>query len=186
MVPNYNSGSKRGMTFSIFSYCHIAKMSEPMPTLTAMEKKAKHKGRAYSCVRCSRTGKSYTDVKSRVENHIYKYHPALDQFCTLCLFRSSEKTPLQHHVHTYNRHRQEARKMGITDSTPYLQESPYSDYVQHSQQESLKLFLQKIKYFQSEPNLLASAINQTFGRELINEGPAPTCTDQIRTINSLC
>ena len=62
--------------------------------------------------------------------------------------------------------------MGITDSIPYLQESLYSDYVQHSQQESLKLFLQKIKYFQSEPDLLASAINQTFGRELINEGPA--------------
>ena len=57
--------NERGMTFSIFSYCHIAKMSEPMPTLTAMEKKAKHKGRAYSCVRCSRTGKSYTDVKLR-------------------------------------------------------------------------------------------------------------------------
>ena len=31
-------------------------MSEPMPTLTAMEKTAKHKGRAYSCIRCSRTG----------------------------------------------------------------------------------------------------------------------------------
>ena len=172
------------MTFSIFSYCLIAKMSEPMPTLTAMEKKAKHKGRAYSCVRCSRTGKSYTDVKSRVENHIYKYHPALDQFpfyCTLCLFRSSEKTPLQQHVHTYNRHRQEARKMGITDSTPYLQESPYSDYVQHSQQESLKLFLQKIKYFQSEPNLLASAINRAHQRRTRS-----TCTDQIKTINSLC
>ena len=156
-------------------------MSEPMPTLTAMEKTAKHKGRANSCVRCSRTGKSYIDVKSRVENHIYKYHLALDQcpfYCTLCLFRSSEKASLQQHVHTYNRHRQEAKKMGITDSTPYLQESPSpyiigdSDYVQHSQQESLKLFLQKSKHFQSEPDLLASAINQTFGRELINEGPA--------------
>ena len=125
MVPNYNSGSKQEMTFSIFSYCHFAKMSEPIPTLEAMEKTAKHKGRAYSCVRCSRTRKSYTDVKLWVENHIYKYHLALDQcpfYCTLCLFRSSEKTSLQQHVYTYNRHRQEAKTMGITDSTPYLQE----------------------------------------------------------------
>ena len=43
-------------------------------------------------------------VKSRVENHIYKYHLALDQcpfYCTFCLFRSTEKTPLQQHVYTY-------------------------------------------------------------------------------------
>ena len=41
----------------------------------------------------------------------------------------------------------------------------------------MKLILQKSKYFQSEPDLLASAINQTFGRELINEEPAlPTQT----------
>ena len=97
--------------------------------------------------------------------------------------QATENTPLQRHVYTYNRHRQEAKKIGITGSTPFLQESPApyiigdSDYVQHSQQESLKLFLQKRKYFQSEPDLLLSAINQTFGRELINEEPAlPTQT----------
>ena len=84
--------------------------------------------------------------------------------------------------------------MGITDSTPYLQESPAayiignSDYVQHSQQKSLKLFLQKSKYFQSELDLLASAINQNFGRELITEEPAlPTPTSsEPSTAHSVC
>ena len=112
--------------------------------------------------------KCFIDVKSRVD--IYKFHLALDQcpyFCTLSLFRLKEKTPLQQHVNIYTRHRQEAQKMGVIDSTPFLQESPASytiedsDYVQHSQQESLRRFLQKNKHFQSEPDIIASAINQT-------------------------
>ena len=91
-------------------------------------------------------------VKSRVDNHIhvYKYHLALDQclfYCTLCLFRSTENTPLQQHVYTYNRHRQEAKKIGVNDSAPFLQESPYiigdSDYVQHNQH----CFCRKISTF---------------------------------------
>ena len=91
-----------------------------------------------------------------------------------------------------NLQRQEAKKIGVTDSTSFLQESPYifgdSDHVQHSQQESLRLFLQKNKYFQSEPYLLASAINQTFGRELINEEPAlPTpASSEPSTAHSVC
>ena len=131
-------------------------MNRQIPSLEVMEKTAKHKGHAYSCVPCSWMGKSYIDVKSRVENHIYKFHLAFDQclyFCTLCLFRLMEKTPLQQHVYIYTPHRQEAQNMGVTDSTPFLQESPAlytiedSDYVQHSQQESLRLFLQKNKHF---------------------------------------
>ena len=44
-------------------YCQLAKMSEPIPTLEAMEKTTKHKGHAYNCMRCSRMGKGYVDVK---------------------------------------------------------------------------------------------------------------------------
>ncbi|MEW8544497.1 MAG: hypothetical protein AB2693_13280 [Candidatus Thiodiazotropha sp.] len=149
-------------------------MQRTIKTTEEMEKMAKHKGRAYECLHCGRQGKTLIDVKSRVEDHILKYHLGLDQapfYCSLCLFRSTEKKPLLEHVFRHSRHRQEAQNKNIVDSTPYLKESqnPYkmgsADLRQLSQEESLKIFLQKMQQTQedrSQRDLLGKAFDEVF------------------------
>ena len=148
-------------------------MQRATKTTEELEKMAKHKGRAYECLHCSRQGKTVIDVKSRVEDHILKYHLGLDQapfYCTLCLFRSTEKKPLLEHVFRHSRHRQEAQNKNIVDSTPYLKESqnPYklgsADYHQLSQEESVKTFVSKMLQNQerSQQDLLGRAFDEVF------------------------
>lgn len=147
-----------------------------MKSSEELEKAARHKGRAYECLHCSRQGnKAVVDVKSRVEEHILKYHLGLDQapfYCTLCLFRSTEKKPLLQHVNHHSRHRSEALKKNIIDSAPYLKESqhPYKmctdqDYRQFGQEESLQFFLKRSQETQankSKDDLLGRAFQVVF------------------------
>ena len=169
-------------------------MQRATKTTEELEKMAKHKGRAYECLHCSRQGKTVIDVKSRVEDHILKYHLGLDQapfYCTLCLFRSTEKKPLLEHVFRHSRHRQEAQNKNIVDSTPYLKESqnPYklgsADYRQLSQEESVKTFVGKMLQNQerSQQDLLGRAFDEVFPNGIPElDSPVQECAIQPPTL----
>ncbi|KAH3701642.1 hypothetical protein DPMN_076632 [Dreissena polymorpha] len=65
--------------------------------------------------RCRACGKA--DRKSRVVDHVLKYHVPMDRVpfsCSLCNFRCLEQHELMDHVRKYRRHIDEASKLGVT------------------------------------------------------------------------
>lgn len=53
------------------------------------DRKAKHCGRAYQCLKCLHKDNKVIDVKRRIEAHITKYQLRLDEcahYCRLCFF----------------------------------------------------------------------------------------------------
>ncbi|MCG8047847.1 MAG: hypothetical protein N0E48_19855, partial [Candidatus Thiodiazotropha endolucinida] len=120
-----------------------------MPARRGETETSKHWGRAYQCLRCLKDHKEVIAEKYRLEDHIRKCHLSLDQlpfYCSLCLFRCTEKTQLEDHVTKYRLHAQILREKNVPDSPYYLKENltPYiigkDDYVKLSQEESVSYF----------------------------------------------
>ena len=61
--------------------------------------KAKHRERAYQCLPCfHKEGRTTTDVKGRIEEHILKNHVKPDEvpfYCRLCMFCCTSWTQLE-------------------------------------------------------------------------------------------
>ena len=140
-------------------------------SLEDMQRAAKLKGRAYQCIRrCHQEGKEFIDFKKRVEEHILKYHLSLDQgfYCTLCLFRSTDRSSLFYHVFKHHRHRQIVQEKGVTDSTLYLKKSPNpytmgkDDYFVFSADSSHKLFLRRTQQASEKTDILHQAVQEIF------------------------
>ena len=115
--------------------------------------KAKHRGRAYQCLRCfHQQGVSVIDVKQRIEEHIMKIHLSLDQvpfYCSLCLFRCRDRATLDDHVKNFSRHKQMVADRKCNNSSGFLKENPtpykfgQEDYYVYSQEESVNIYVQK-------------------------------------------
>ena len=145
----------------------------------ALEKMARHKGRAYQCLRCCHQGgKEVIDVKARIECHIMKTHLSLDQvpfYCSLCLFRCSDKATLLEHVTKFNRHEVMAKMKGVAGNTECLKENPnpyqigLDDYFVFSQEESTQVFLNRMKSKKgtsSNRDVLSEACQEFFPEDL--------------------
>lgn len=144
-----------------------------------LERMARHKGRAYQCLRCCHQGgKEVIDVKARIECHIMKTHLSLDQvpfYCSLCLFRCSDKATLLDHVTKFKRHEVMAKMKGVSGNTECLKENanPYQigleDYFVFSQAESTQIFLNRMrakKGSSSNQDLLSEACQEFFPEDL--------------------
>ena len=86
--------------------------------LQTLMEKACNRGRAYKCMHCEKKGK--VNTKQRIEDHVYKYHVALDEqtyWCRLCMFRSRTKVGLSSHVNTYARHKNVLIEKGLNTLT---------------------------------------------------------------------
>ncbi|XP_045214101.2 uncharacterized protein LOC123564515 [Mercenaria mercenaria] len=95
-----------------------------------MERKTHPRGRAYRCLHCAKKGKEEINSKTRIENHIYKYHVPNDEqpfWCRMCQFRSRSKDSLFRHVQTYARHKNVMKEKGYVASEPFLvcNDNPY-------------------------------------------------------------
>ena len=160
--------------------------------------KAKHRGRGYQCVRCLNEGKEVILEKCRLEDHIRKCHLSLDQlpfYCSLCLFRYTEKAQLKDHVSKYKWHKQMLKEKNVEDSPQFLKENPTpyqigkADYIMLSYEDSISYFHQKgqtgRKTSNSDSDLLDEAVREIFPVPQ-QDGPAPSNsevqTDQAKQL----
>lgn len=112
------------------------------------DKRAKHYGRAYQCLRClHRDNKEVIDVKRRMLGHIMKTHLSLDEvphYCRLCQFRCMDRATLERHVKNYARHkramsgRQDSEEFLVSNKAPY--QIGQMDMVILSKERSLEFF----------------------------------------------
>ena len=146
----------------------------PGSNLSADENKAKHRGRAYQCLRCLQTGKEVIDVKARIVDHLMKHHLSLDQvpyYCMLCLFKCKDENTLKEHVRKFSRHALIAAEKGIytTMQEGYLEKNPQpylmgteENYIL-STEESVQYFLQRSqqkKTSHQNQDLLSEAVQE--------------------------
>ena len=113
--------------------------------------RAKKRGKAWQCLHChNNSQKRWVDIKCRVEDHIMKYHLALEEvpfYCRLCWFRCQRQDQLVGHVTKYKRHVELATQGQITDHSSYLIKNAQPhvmgplDYSPLTAEESLRHFL---------------------------------------------
>ena len=123
-----------------------------------MTRMAKHKGRAYVCMRCGE--QPFIDTKTRFQAHFMKHHTKADElpfFCSLCNFRCTEKKQLTDHVFSYKPHRQMAQQREVVDSSSFFRENPQpyrllgTDFRVLSQEQSIHIFKQRYQQSQNPP-----------------------------------
>ena len=113
--------------------------------------RAKKRGKAWQCLHChNNSQKRWVDIKCRVEDHIMKYHLALEEvpfYCRLCWFRCQRQDQLVGHVTKYKRHVELATQGQVTDHSSYLIKNAQPhvmgplDYSPLTAEESLRHFL---------------------------------------------
>ena len=169
----------------------------------ALEKAAKHRGRAYQCLRClDQHGKEVIDVKSRIEDHIMKHHLSLDQvpfYCNLCLFKCKDLTTLQEHVGKFSRHALVASEKGISANCQddYLKQNPNpyqigkADYYILSQEDSTRYFIQKThnkKTSLKNQDLLTEAVREIWSpinEDTFLESETPSSQQALKFVSGL-
>ena len=86
-----------------------------------LAKKTVEKHRRYKCKLCGKE-----DRKGRILDHVLKYHIPMDRVpfsCSLCNFRCMDKATLIGHINQYQRHREEAAKLGVSNLSQVLNRS---------------------------------------------------------------
>ena len=86
-----------------------------------LAKKTAEKHRRYKCKLCGKE-----DRKGRILGHVLKYHIPMDRVpfsCSLCNFRCTDKATLVGHINQYQRHREEAAKLGVSNLSQILNRS---------------------------------------------------------------
>lgn len=149
--------------------------------------KAKHRGRAYQCLRCfNQQGVSVIDVKQRIEEHIMKIHLSLDQvpfYCSLCLFRCRDRATLDDHVKNFSRHKQMVADRKCGNSSGFLKENPApyrfspEDYYVYSQEESVNIFIQKSLTKKGPQEIHADLVEQAVSDAFTTTGEGLNPTD---------
>ena len=142
-----------------------------------MTRMAKHKGRAYVCMRCGE--QPFIDTKTRFQAHFMKYHTKADGlpfFCSLCNFRCTERKQLTDHVFSYKPHRQMAQQREVVDSSSFDRENPQpyrilgTDFRVLSQEQSIHIFKQRYQQSQNPPqqDLLCQALEASIPESVLD------------------